>query len=79
MIQLVSGKQLAMVDGFTFHKTNSFRKSGGVRWRCSYKMKGCRAYCILDEEGSYLLHFYNHHCHEQPIFREIDGSHYKVN
>lgn len=82
-ITLINGKQLLMVNGYTYHKISREMYSGGFRWRCSStqsKRGRCNAFVVLTCDAQSLLRISGHeHCHEPPVLKKTSvGTYVKV-
>lgn len=69
LITLANGKQLVMINGFTFHRNGQKLSSGGVRWICSSYHKGCHAAIVLDEDTGTIIKLTGIHTqHARPKY-----------
>lgn len=71
MIELVNGKTLLLVDGYSFHK---HKKSSlhTYRWSCSSNKKNCPAFVVLTNDSTCVIRtFLEHVNHEVPIYKDL--------
>lgn len=59
MVQSQRGKQLILLNGYTYNQRSHFT------WYCSTK-PGCKANIKLAPDG-FILKLNNCHCHERPL------------
>ncbi|XP_028026264.1 uncharacterized protein LOC114240010 [Bombyx mandarina] len=62
LIELTNGKQLFMLNGYTYYKKNRLQKGHAIRWPCTKSSK-CSAYLHLDEDLNLLLVSSTNHSH----------------
>lgn len=69
-----SGKQLAIVEGYTFYRSVKGAKKN--IWRCT-RWGACRARLIMTVTGT-VLDAHLDHPHNPPLFIIRDGVYYKI-
>lgn len=65
-INLLNGKTLLMVDGYTFHKVETLYTLSS-RWKCSKKPK-CGAFIVLAKDEQKIIKQKLNHNHEKPKY-----------
>lgn len=68
-----------MLNGHTFHMSDSLKSKLATRWRCSVKKNKCKAYVILSEDEQQIIRGRIDHDHVPRIYKiREDGKYARV-
>lgn len=74
MIELVNGRRLLMVNGYSFHR-HKRSSSQAFRWCCSSYKKKCPAYVIMTNDNTCITRsLLDHTNHEVPMYNDLPNG-----
>lgn len=65
-----------MLNGYTFHMSDSLKSKLATRWRCSVKKNKCKAYVILSEDEHHIIRGRIDHDHVPRIYKVGEDGKY---